>query len=206
MDGGAGSSSFTPGWASIAQSSLKTEVFPGSWVQHGRPPGYPGPLPAPWGRAAGMGLMAAGIERPSLGCPGKMCAVGLVRVPHPEMSLPCRPGLLPGSRHPLQSGAHQVSGQGMWVLPALVSPAPIAADPHQSCFLLIPLLDAWGVLVLGLLECSRSGMGSKGGAQRGLGWEQALPPLLCVSACTAPRAARASMGTSGETQARVTVT
>lgn len=41
-----------------------------------------------------------------------MYAVGQVGVPYPGVFLPCRPDLLPSSRHPLHPGVHQVSGRG----------------------------------------------------------------------------------------------
>lgn len=78
--------------------------------------------------------------------------------------------------------------------PILVSPA--AGVPVSPGFIPIPLLTY-----------SSGGMESRVGMKRGFGWEGALTHRLpCVSVCTALRAARTSMGTSGATRARATGT
>lgn len=129
---GGGSSWLTPGWAPIAPSSLKFHVLPGWGHNMAEPQAtQPGGTPhctldpqVSWdpntrqsSRCGADGFRGGGAIHhcPSgTGCLGaEVGAVGRVGVPHPGVSLPCRPGLLPGSRHPLHPGARQVSGQGV---------------------------------------------------------------------------------------------
>lgn len=102
-----------------------------------------------------------------------------------------------------------MSGQGLRVVPALMSPTPaLLPPPSAPGFVPVHLLGSWAVLAPGLLGCSPGGMGSKVGAQRG--WDGAGvspdPPSPCVPACTALQAARTSTGTSGAIRVRATGT
>lgn len=64
--------------------------------------------------------------------------MGQVGIPHPGVSLPCRPDLLPGSRHPLHPGAHQVSGRSGELSHFGV---PCRRGPHQPWFHVHPSPD-----------------------------------------------------------------